>query len=101
MTVDAVTKERNNKIEIFSPKFLRGRPVHTLPLKFRGRTIRLVTSFDDVLNDKYGCVCDQHSCGFTDYPNTYLRTATLPRNSIITCICNDTVYIIVPEVFIK
>lgn len=100
MIVEAVLVERANNIEVRSPKYSRGKPIHIINKKHSDKKVKLVTGFSDVLMDKPNCKCSHHKCGVTQYTNEYLKKQKLPRNTFISCGCCNTIYIVVPKIFI-
>ena len=101
MLVDAVIVVRTDKIQVFSPRYAKGLPVLTLDLKHEDKKVKLVTCWDDVDKDKPNCACETIQCSTNDVPRNVIKKCVIPRNSCISCECDDTIYVLMPEIFIK
>jgi len=101
MIVEAVVVERNNSLQVYSPRLSKGLPIHHLKLKHKGKKVKLASSMTEVESDNVSCKCDSLKCDNNVVTRETLRKIKLIRGSRLTCKCCDTIYIIVPEVFLK
>lgn len=100
MIVDAIVKtkylDKNSKrVEVYSPKYASGIPLLNLSKEYEGRQVKLITGWEDInivepvtIN---GSIIDPRLVG----------NCSLSRGMVLGCFGDDTVYVVMPERFIK
>ena len=100
MILDAIVKVRNidkdrQRVEVYSPRYPKAKPLMTLSDKYIGRPIKFVTSWDDI---PVKCPVTMNG---SVVPDEIVGKCNLARGMCVGCDGDDTIYIMMPKQLIS